>query len=404
MTPKPDADDNPIEGPLAGLRILDCTHVMAGAWCSMILADLGADVVKIEPPRGEVTRGKIGAFRPYDFVNRNKRALAIDMSRREGAEVLKRLARDAAVWVENFRPGALARLGLGYEDLQAVNPAIIYCSISGFGQDGPYRERGGLDLVAQAMGGIMSFVGQPGEAPSSTAIPYTDLAAGTYGALGILAAYAHRQKTGKGQRVETSLLEAGLAYTVWESGMYLTMGISPVPQGSRHRLAAPYEALRTADGYIVVGVNHGKLWRRFCEAIGEPALAVEPPFDSNLGRVANRDALQKRIEDILARDTSEHWLEKLLERGIPAGPVNTLSRALDDPQVKARGMLQQVGGRKFLRTPLSFSDTPDRIRRGPAEVGEHTREVLAAGGFSEEEIERLLADGVVAQCPSTASR
>jgi formyl-CoA transferase len=370
---------------------------MAGAWCSLILADLGADVVKIEPPRGEVTRGGMGSFRPYDFVNRNKRAIAVDLSRSEGAEVLKRLARDAGVWVENFRPGALERLGLGYEELREVNPGIIYCSISGFGQDGPYRERGGLDLVAQAMGGIMSFVGQPGEAPSSTAIPFTDLAAGTYGALGILAAYAHRQKTGEGQHVETSLLEAGLAYTAWESGMYLTMGVLPAPQGSRHRLAAPYEALHTADGYIVVGVNSGRLWRRFCAAIGEPALADEKPFESNVGRVSNRDALQERIEAILVTDTSAHWLEKLLQRGVPAGPVNTLAEALEDPQVKARGMLQEVGGRKFLRTPLIFSETPGGIRRGPAEVGQHTREVLAEGGFCEDEIERLLAEGVIAE-------
>jgi len=377
---------------------------MAGAWCSLILADLGADVIKIEPPRGEVTRGGLGAFRPYDFMNRNKRAIAVDMSKPAGAEVLKRLAREADVWVENYRPGALERLGLGYEDLQAINPSIIYCSISGFGQDGPYRERGGLDLVAQAMGGIMSFVGQPGEEPSSTAIPITDLNAGTFGALGVLAAYAHRQKTGKGQHVETSLLEAGLAYTAWESGMYLTMGVLPTPQGSRHRLAAPYEALRTQDGYIVVGVNHGKMWAKFCEAIGEPALAREPPFENGFGRLANRDALQKRLEGILATDTSSHWIDKLVERGIPAGPVNTIADALDDPQIKARGMLRQVGDRQFLRTPLSFSDTPVGIRRGPAEVGEHTREVLTASGFTDREIERLLADGVVAERSSRQAR
>jgi formyl-CoA transferase len=370
---------------------------MAGAWCSMILADLGADVIKIETPKGEVTRGRMGAFRAYDFVNRNKRAIAVDMSRREGVELLKRLAADADIWVENYRPGALERLGLGYEDIRAINPAIIYCSISGFGQDGPYRERGGLDLVAQAMSGVMSFVGQPGGDPSSTAIPYTDLTAGTFGAVGILAAYAHREKTGQGQHVETSLLEAGLSYTAWESGLYLTTGALPAPQGSCHRLAAPYEALRTADGYIVVGVNHGRMWTKFCEAIGEPALADEPPFETNMGRLANRDALQHRIEGILAKGTSAQWLEKLVERGIPAGPVNTIAQALDDPQVTARGMLQEVGDRKFLRTPLSFSETPGGIRRGPAEVGEHTREVLAESGFTDDEIECLLADGTVAE-------
>ncbi len=379
------------------MRVLDCTHVMAGAWCSMVLADLGADVVKIESPRGDVTRGSLGAFRAYDFVNRNKRAIVVDLSKPEGVELLKRMAGEADVWVENYRPGALERLGLGYEDLRAVNPALIYCSISGFGQTGPYRERGGLDLIAQAMAGIMSFVGQPGGEPSSTAIPFADLTAGTFGALGILAAHAHREKTGEGQRVETSLLEAALAYTAWESGMYLTEGILPVQQGSRHRLAAPYEALRTADGYIVVGVNHSKMWAKFCEAIGEPALSREEPFDTNPGRLSNRDALQRRLEGILVRETSAHWLERLAARGVPAGRVNTIAEALDDEHVQARAMLQEVEGRQFLRTPLLFSETPAGITRGPAELGEHTREVLAEYGVSEDEIEQLTADGVVSQ-------
>ena len=384
-------------GPLAGIRVLDCTHVMAGAWCSMLLADLGADVVKIESPRGEVTRGPLGAFRAYDFVNRNKRALAIDLQHAEGAALAKRLAATADVWVQNFRPGALERIGLGYDDLRAVNPAIIYCSISGFGQDGPYRERGGLDLVAQAMAGIMSFVGHPGEEPSSTAIPFTDLTAGTYGALGVLAAYAHRQHTGEGQHVETSLFEAGLSYTAWESGLYLTNGDLPQPQGSRHRLAAPYEALRTADGYIVVGVNTGKMWANVCDASGEPGLSRDAPFDTSTGRLTNRDALQQRLEGILCQQPSAYWVGQLGAVGVPVGPVNTIAQALDDPQVKARGMLQDIDGRRFLRTPLYFSRTPGGIRRGPAEVGEHTREVLREFALGDAEVDQLLARGIVAE-------
>jgi crotonobetainyl-CoA:carnitine CoA-transferase CaiB-like acyl-CoA transferase len=382
-------------GSLTGLRVLDCTHVMAGAWCSMILADLGADVVKIEPPKGEVTRGRIGAFRAYDFLNRNKRAIAVDMSKPEGVDLLKRLAKDADVWVENFRPGALDRLGLGYEALTAVNPSLIYASISGFGQDGPYRERGGLDLVAQAMSGIMSFVGNPGGEPASTAVPIADLNAGTFAAVGILAAWAHRARTGDGQRVETSLLESALAYTAWESGLYLTIGDIAKPQGSRHRLAAPYEALKTSDGYIVVGVNHQGLWLRFCEAIGEPTLAKEPLFANGFVRVANREELKNRIETILQRNTTAHWLDRLLERGIPAGPINNVAEALNDPQVKARGMLRSVGDRKFLRTPLTLSLTPVEIQRGAAEVGEHTREVLLESGLTEEEADALFDSGVV---------
>jgi crotonobetainyl-CoA:carnitine CoA-transferase CaiB-like acyl-CoA transferase len=272
---------------------------------------------------------------------------------------------------------------------------LIYASISGFGQDGPYRERGGLDLVAQAMSGIMSFVGNAGAEPASTAVPIADLNAGTFAAVGILAAWAHRVKTGQGQRVETSLLESALAYTAWESGLYLTIGDIAKPQGSRHRLAAPYEALKTSDGYIVVGVNHQGLWSRFCEAIGEPTLAEEPLFANGFVRVANREDLKNRIETILQKDTTAHWLDRLLERGIPAGPINNIAEALNDPQVKARGMLRTVGDRQFLRTPLTLSRTPVEIQRGTAEVGEHTREVLLESGMTEEEADALFARGVV---------
>src|SRR5690348_1091245 len=294
------------------MRVLDCTHVIAGAWCSMLLADLGADVIKIEPPDGEVTRASVGPFRAYDFVNRNKRALAVDMRKPDGVLALRRLAGWADVWVENFRPGALDRLGLGYEDLARDHAELIYCSVSGFGHDGPYRERGGLDLVTQGMSGIMSFVGHPGGPPASTAVPISDLNAGTFAALGVVAAWAHRHESGAGQRVETTLLESALAYTVWESGMYLTLGAVAEPRGSRHPLAAPYEALRTADGWIVIGVNNQSLWRRFCEATGLAALQDDPRFADAMSRIVNRDALQAAIEAQLTGDTTAAWLEKLL--------------------------------------------------------------------------------------------
>jgi crotonobetainyl-CoA:carnitine CoA-transferase CaiB-like acyl-CoA transferase len=384
-------------GPLAGMRVLDCTHVIAGAWCSMLLADLGADVIKIEPPKGEVTRTAVGPFRAYDFINRNKRAIAVDMTHPDGAATLRRLAGVADVWVENFRPGALDRLGLGYADLARLNPSLIYCSISGFGHDGPYRDRGGLDLVAQAMSGIMSFVGEPGGNPVSTAVPISDLNAGTFGALGVVAAWAHRQQTGEGQRVETTLLEAALAYTVWESGLYLTIGEIAEPRGSRHRLAAPYEALRTGDGHVVVGVNNQSLWRRFCEAIGQPALCEDARFRDPVSRVVNREQLKAEIEAHLAGDSSAHWLDKMLAHGIPCGPINTIDQALADPQVQARGIVVRMGDRDFLGSPLKLSRTPTALRRGPAEIGEHSREVLREAGFSAAEVEALLASGAVAQ-------
>ena len=383
---------------LSGLKVLDCTHVIAGAYCSLILADLGADVVKIEPPAGESTR-VIGAagFRAFDFVNRNKRAIALDLATERGADVVRKLAETADVFVENYRPGSMDKMGLGYAELSKINPRLVYCSVSGFGLDGPYRNRGGFDLIAQAMSGLMSFVGETGsETPCSTAVPISDLNAGVYGAVGILAALQSRHVTGKGQHVETSLLESALAYTIWETGMYLTTGAIPKRSGTRHRLAAPYEALKTADGHMVVGVNSQRLWKRFCEAVGEPGLADEAGFNRPNLRVENRDALQARIEGVLARDTTANWVLKLEAAGVPAGPLNSIAEAWDDPQIKARGLLAEVEGRQFVRTPIKLHDTPVELTRGPGEVGEHTREVLAEGGWSDAEIEALIADGVAA--------
>jgi formyl-CoA transferase len=383
---------------LSGLKVLDCTHVIAGAYCSMVLADLGADVIKIEPPAGETTRGHPGAaFRAFDFVNRNKRAIALDLTTERGAEVLRKLAETADVFVENYRPGSLDRMGLGYAQLAKINPRLIYCSVSGFGLDGPYRDRGGFDLIAQGMSGIMSFTGEEGsERPVAAGVPLSDLNAGVFGAVGILAALQSRHTTGKGQHVETSLLESALAYTIWETGLFLATGEIATRKGTRHRLAAPYEALKTADGHMVVGVNNQRLWQRFCEALGEPGLAEEEGFDRPNRRVKNRDALQARIEAILIADTTANWMAKLEAKGVPAGPLNNIAQAWDDPQVKARGLLAEVGGRRFVRTPIKLHDTPVTVRTGPAEVGEHTREVLAEAGFKSEDIEALIAEGAAA--------
>jgi crotonobetainyl-CoA:carnitine CoA-transferase CaiB-like acyl-CoA transferase len=385
-------------GALSGLKVLDCTHVIAGAYCSLVLADLGADVVKIEPPAGESTRAlRGGGFRAYDFVNRNKRAIALDLSTERGADVVRKLAETADVFVENYRPGSLERMGLGYAQLAEINPRLVYCSVSGFGLDGPYRERGGFDLIAQAMSGMMSFVGERGSGePCSTAVPISDLNAGLFGAIGVLAALQSRQASGKGQHVESSLLESAMAYTIWETGMFLTTGDLPSRNGARHRLAAPYEALKTADGHMVVGVNSQRLWKRLCEALGEPGLFDEAGFESPGARMKNRDALQARLEGILAADTSANWVLKLEAKGVPAGPLNDLAQAWDDPQIKARGLLTEVGERRFVRTPIKLHDTPVALTRGPAEVGEHTREVLAEAGFASEDIEALIAEGAAA--------
>ncbi|HET9159404.1 MAG TPA: CoA transferase, partial [Caulobacteraceae bacterium] len=328
-------------GALDGLRVIDCTHVIAGAWCSLLLADLGADVIKVETVAGETTRGRPDSdFKPFDFVNRNKRAIAVDWARPEGAQVVRRLVETADIFVENFRPGAMAKSGLGYDDLKTVRPDLIYCSISGFGQTGPYRDRGGFDLIAQAMSGIMSFTGEIGSAtPVAAGVPLSDLNAGLFGALAVLAALNHRNKTGEGQHVETSLLESAMAYTVWETGLHLTTGAVPVRSGSRHRLAAPYEAFRTSDGFIVVGVNSQRLWDRFCTALNDEGMRNDPRFAVRHARVDNREALQARIEAHLAGATTAHWLEVLLAHKVPCGPINTIAEALADPHVATRGLL-----------------------------------------------------------------
>jgi formyl-CoA transferase len=354
-------------------------------------------VIKIESPEGEQTRGRAdSAFKPFDFVNRNKRAIALDVTKPEGAAAVRRLAETADVFVENYRVGAMARNGLGYDDLRKVKPDIIYCSISGFGQTGPYKDRGGFDLITQAMSGIMSFTGEIGStAPVAAGVPVSDLNAGLFGALSILAALNHRSKTGEGQYVETSLLESALAYTVWETGKHLTTGEVAVPSGSRHRLAAPYEALRTKDGFMVVGVNSQRLWEKLCRALGDPELKDDPLFAKKYARVDNRDALQKRLESILAHGTTEEWMQRLLAEGVPCGRMNTIAEALRDPQVEARGVLVEVEGRKFPRAPMTLSKTPVEVKRGPPRIGQHTCEVLSGAGMTEEEIGVLVGIGAI---------
>lgn len=380
-------------GALTGLKVLDITHVIAGSWCSLMLADLGADVVKIEPLQGEITRGDATrAFSAFDFVNRNKRAIAVDLSQPEGAAVVQRLAKSADILIENYRPGVLEKLGLGYEHLSELNPSLIYCSISGFGQDGPYRQRGGFDLVAQAMSGIMSCTGEPdSKEPVAAGVPISDLSAGVFGALAVLAALNDRHRTGLGQRVETTLLESAMACTVWETGRFLTEGTVATPMGTRHRIAAPYEALPARDGYFVVGVNNHRLWERFCIAIGLPDLQQDKRFSTAPDRLINREALRDALVPQLATEDKAYWLERLLAAGVPSGPINNIAEATTDPQIAARKFFVEVEGRKFARAPMVLSRTPINVVRGPARVGQHTSEVLKEAGFKPEEIRDLAA-------------
>ncbi|WP_219414652.1 enoyl-CoA hydratase [Pseudonocardia nigra] len=374
---------------LAGMTVLDLTQVMAGPYCTMILADLGADVIKVENPEtGDQTRrswGYSGAgddSRAFLALNRNKRSITLDLKSAEGLAAFHDLVRTTDVVVENWRPGVAARLGVDYERLAPLNPGLIYASISGFGQTGPYADRPGYDLIAQAMSGVMSITGEPGDRPIKSGIPVADLGSGLFCTVGILAAWASKQRTGQGQYVETSLFEAALALSVWESTEFWATGKPPQPLGSANRMSAPYQALATRDGYVTVGANNERLWRRLCRALEAEHLADDPRFARNVDRMEHRAELVAVLEERLAAADTATWVDRLLAAGVPAGPIQDYRQVLeDDPHVKARGMVEHVehpvdGRVPVLASPLHLSGTPTTVRRPPPLLGQHTAEVL----------------------------
>jgi formyl-CoA transferase len=392
--------------PLEGLRVIDWTHAMAAPFCTMTLADLGADVVKIEPPgEGEPTRrpgpaGRGGHSAQFLAVNRGKRSFTVDLKQPEGVSLVTRLAATADVFVQNYRPGVAQRLGVGPEDLAAVNPRLVYCSISGFGSTGPYASRGGYDLIAQAMSGVLSVTGDEDGTLAKAGVPISDLAAGLFGVYGILCALEYRDRTATGQHVDTSLLEAAMALTVWESTEYWATGRAPGPLGSAHRLSAPYQALRARDGYFTVGANHDKLFEGFCRAIDRPDLLRDPRFDEPSKRLEGRATLIAEIEKTTTGQDRGYWLERLDRAGVPAGPINTYPEALADPHTLARGMVvdlvhPEAGPIKALGLPVKLSDTPGAVDRPPPLVGQHTAEILSELGVSPAEQSELRAKGVI---------
>ena len=393
-------------GALAGVRVLDLTQVMAGAYCSMLLADMGADVIKVERPEGgddtrRMSRGSDVELSPaFNAMNRNKRGIAVDFKDPRGAEVVSRLARDADVLVENFRPGLLERHGLGQEALRAENPALVYCSISGFGATGPYAGRGGYDLVAQAMSGLMSMTGEPDGAPAKVGVPICDLNAGVFAAYGVLSAYIHRLRTGRGQFVDASLLEAGIAYTVWETAMFFSAGEVARPMGSAHRLSAPYEALPTADGWIAIGAANQRNWERLCRALGAETLTTDERFADNPSRMKHRIELAGQLATTLRTRTTAEWLDVLTAAGVPSGPLYDIAQVYADPHVQARGMVVEtvhprMGTVRHIGAPVKLSATPSTVRRPAPLLGQHSREVLAEAGMSGVEIDDLLTAGVL---------
>jgi crotonobetainyl-CoA:carnitine CoA-transferase CaiB-like acyl-CoA transferase len=392
-------------GPLAGVKVLELSHIMAGPVCGLMLADLGADVVKVERlPSGDDSRRMVpptvgSESAAFLMMNRNKRGVALDLRRPEAIAAVRRLAAGADVLVENFRRGAMERMGLGYDALHAGNPRLVYCSISGYGRTGPLADRGGFDLVAQGMSGLMSITGEgPGRPPVKVGAPVTDIGAGILAALGVVAAYAQRLRTGEGQRVDTSLFEAGIVQTYWQAAICLATGVAPGAMGSAHPLNAPYQAFETRDGWVNVGAANQRNWLALVDAIGAPALGADPRFADNAARMAHLDALGAALAPLFRRRTTAEWLAALDAAGVPAGPVLSIAEMLDHPQTLARDMVPEVehatlGRVRTLGLPLKLSATPGGVRRGAPLLGEHTREVLGEHGYGDGEIDALVAAG-----------
>jgi len=401
----PTIRENPSGRPLEGFRVLDLTRFLSGPYCTMVLAELGADVIKVEQPHtGDDSRRmapKIdGESYPFAMPNRSKRSVSLDLKTDKGRELFLAMAATADLVIENFRPGVADRLGIGYEGVKAVRDDILYCSISGFGQTGPYRERPGFDIMAQGMVGFLRMTGEPGGRPAKVGIAVNDIAAGSTAIYSILAAQMQRMATGEGQYMDISLVDAGLAWAVWESGAYFGAGEVPQPTGTRHRRSTPYQAYRTSDGYVTIGAANDRLWLRLLGALDRPEWENDPRFLTLPDRMAHIDELEAEIEAITITRTTEEWIKTIDAVGVPCGPVLTFDETLDDPHVQARGMIAElhhpvIGEMRTIAPPTKFS-AMDYSVRGPAPwLGQHTAELLREIGESEESIAALFADEVV---------
>jgi crotonobetainyl-CoA:carnitine CoA-transferase CaiB-like acyl-CoA transferase len=400
-------------GPLSGLKVIDLSHVMAGPTCAMLLADMGADVIKVEKiPGGDDARRMApptiaGESAAFLMMNRNKRGIALDLKTKAGRAVLSRLLQDADVLIENYRRGTMERMGFGYLALRASNPRLIYCSISGFGRTGPYADRGGFDLVAQGMSGLMSITGEgPGCPPVKLGAPVTDITAGILACVGILAALHSRASSGRGQMVDTSLFEAGIIHTYWQSAIAFATGKAPRPMGTGHPLNAPYQAFPAADGWITVGAANQGNWLRLLEALEAPELGYDPRFANNAERMRNLPALNAALTPLFKHRSSAEWLRRLEEAGVPAGPVLDVNQMHADPQALARGMIVETthptaGQVRTIGLPIKFSDTPGGLRRAAPVLGQDTREVLRDHGFSDTQIDQMAALGAIQMPDST---
>ncbi len=390
---------------LEGLRVLDISNVIAGPFAAALLGDFGAEVVKAElPGGGDALRSmpphKDGKSLLWKAVNRNKRAITLDLRKPAGQDLFRRLLPRFDVLVENYRPGVARRLGIDYETLRQINPRLVYCSISGFGQTGPYADRGGYDLIAQGMSGIMSATGSPDGPPVKVGVPITDLGAGLFGVFGILCALRARRVTGRGQLVDTSLFEAGLALSAWEATEYWYTGQIPRRLGTAHRLNAPYQAFRASDGRFTVGAANSRLWPRFCGILGLDRLLDDARFATVGNRLANQRELEREIEAVTIGQTRTYWLARCEEAGIPAGPIYNVPEALADAHAVARGMVQEydypgAGRVKALGNPVKLSRSPARLAKGAPRLGEDNDAVLGELGLDAAEIAALAASGAM---------
>ena len=392
--------------PLSNVKILDISQIMAGPYCTMVLGDLGADVIKVEKANGGDDSRQMGPYvngesTCFFQINRNKKSISLNLKEQRARDIFYRLAADADVIVENYRPGVTQSLEIDYETIRAINPGIIYCSISGYGQTGPYRSKGGFDLVAQGMSGLMSMTGEPGKRPLKTGIAVYDIGAGITAIYSILAAYIHKQNNGEEQHIDIAITECGLPWFAWEAAAYFADGTVPQPTGSRHRVSAPYQAVRAEDGYLMLGCANQRTWERLCrDVIAREDLLDDERFTTNSDRARNVEVLEKILEQILAQRPMKHWLDLCDTAGVPAGPINDFAQAMHDEHYLAREMVQEVshpviGTMKTVGFPTKFSRTPLQIRRPAPLFAEHTDEVLHEIGLTDEVIGSLRSEGCI---------
>jgi crotonobetainyl-CoA:carnitine CoA-transferase CaiB-like acyl-CoA transferase len=405
-------------GPLAHIRVLDLSRVLAGPWAGQNLADLGAEVIKVERPKvGDDSR----AFGPpwvkdregratkdsayFTSANRGKKSITVNVARPEGQALIRALACECDVLIENYKHGDLARYGLGYDDIRSVNPRLIYCSVTGFGQTGPYRERPGYDFMIQGMGGMMSVTGEPdgapGGGPQRAGVPIADIITGMYASIAICAALANRAQTGKGQHLDLALLDSQIALLAYQNTNYFSTGVPPKRIGNLHPNIVPYQPFKSSDGEVIVACGNDNLYRKFCEAAGHPELAADPRFATNGRRVENRAEMTRLIQEIFGKRTTAEWLELLESAGVPNGPINNIAQVFDEPQVQARRVRIELdhpvaGKLPLVASPMRFSETPLEYSLPPPLLGEHTDTVLRSLlGKSDAEIAQLRAEGIL---------